>query len=191
MTDLLKHHISKFTTVSDDEWAKIIRYFENIAVGKKENLMTEGQRCKYNYFVLKGILRKFFINEKGVEQTTEFAIESWWMTDHFAFLSQSETQFSIQAVEKCEVLCISKEEMDLLLQNHPIMEKYFRSVYQKAYAASQMRLKFLHNFSREELYYHFRDSQPEFLQRVPQYLVASYLGFTPEYLSEIRKKNNS
>jgi hypothetical protein len=81
--------------------------------------------------------------------------------------------------------------MDKLLEEHPLMEKYFRCVYQKAYAATQMRLKFLHNYSREELYYHFRDSQPAFLQRVPQYLVASYLGFTPEYLSEIRKKNIS
>jgi CRP-like cAMP-binding protein len=191
MTDLLKNHINKFATVSDDEFSKIIAYFETVKAAKKENLMAEGQRCKYNYFVLKGILRKFFINDKGIEQTTEFAIESWWMTDNFAFIEQSETEFFIQAVEKCEVLSISKEKMDKLLKEHPLMEKYFRCVYQKAYVATQMRLKFLHNYSREELYYHFRDSQPAFLQRVPQYLVASYLGFTPEYLSEIRKKNIS
>jgi CRP-like cAMP-binding protein len=66
---------------------------------KKQNLMTEGEICRSMYFVVKGCLRKFFINEKGVEQTTEFAIENWWITDTFAYERQSVSNFSIQSVE--------------------------------------------------------------------------------------------
>jgi hypothetical protein len=71
------------------------------------------------------------------------------------------------------------------------MERYFRFVYQRAFASSQLRMKYIYDFSKEEMYKHFRDNFPEFIQRIPQYLLASYLGFTPEYLSEIRSKTRS
>jgi len=191
MLEQFKKHLDKFIKISDDEFVDITNYFELQKLKKKENLMTEGQVCKANYFVLDGILRKFFINEKGVQQITEFAIENWWMTDTFSYINQTATEFYIQAVHPTEVLVIRQQAYDELLEKHPVLEKYFRMVYQKAYAAAQMRIKFLYEYSREELYRQFLKNQPAFLQRVPQYLVASYLGFTPEYLSEIRKKNFS
>ena len=188
MADILKQHIQKFTEITDEQFAEVRSYFTLKRIAKKENLLVEGQTCKAHYFVLKGILRKFFVNNKGVEHTTEFAIENWWMTDHFSIIQQSPSHFFIQAVEKAELLSISGESYDKLLRTHPVMETYFRHIYQRAYAAAQMRIKFQYEHTREELYHHFRKSQPDFLQRVPQYLIASYLGFTPEYLSEIRKK---
>lgn len=191
MSEQFKKHLDKFIKISDDEFADITGYFEQQTLKKKENVLTEGQICKASYFVLDGILRKFFINEKGVQQTTEFAIENWWMTETFSYINQTATEFYIQAVLPTEVLVIRQHALDDLLEKHPVMEKYFRMVYQKAYAAAQMRVKLLYEHSREELYRQFLKNQPAFLQRVPQYLVASYLGFTPEYLSEIRKKNFS
>jgi CRP-like cAMP-binding protein len=191
MSQILQVHINKFVAISDAEFDDILHYFQTQTFKKKENLLVEGQISKSNYFVLKGILRKFFVNEKGIEQTTEFAIENWWMTETFSFLQQSPTEFYIQAVENADVLSIHRDAQEKLLAEHPKMERYFRCVYQKAYAAAQMRIKFLYDYSREDLYHHFRSRQPEFLQRVPQYLIASYLNFTPEYLSEIRKKNVS
>lgn len=191
MLEQFKIHIKKFAEVSDAEFSAISTYFQPQSVKKKENLLAEGEVCKANYFVVKGILRKFFINEKGVEHTTEFAIENWWMTETFAYLNQSPSEFYIQAVEPAELLVIHRSRYEDLLRNHPLMEKYFRCIYQKAYGATQMRIKFHYEHSREELYHHFRTREPQFLQRVPQYLIASYLGFTPEYLSEIRKKSIS
>ncbi|WP_333577422.1 Crp/Fnr family transcriptional regulator [Sphingobacterium sp.] len=191
MLEQFKKHLNKFITVSDGEFKAIAGYFEMQTLKKKENLLTEGQVCKASYFVLEGILRKFFINEKGVQQTTEFAIENWWMTETFSYINQTPTEFYIQSVQASQVLIIRQKAYDDLLEKHPAMERYFRMVYQKAYAAAQMRVKMLYEHSREELYRQFLKNQPAFLQRVPQYLIASYLGFTPEYLSEIRKKNFS
>ena len=191
MEEELKAHLEKFVCVSNEEWKQIVTYFKRVGYRKKENLIQEGQICKSNFFVIKGILRKFFINEKGVEQTTEFAIENWWLTDTFSFLNGSKTDFYIQAVEPVEVMQVKREDYINLLEEHPKLEKYFRCIYQKAFAATQMRIKFIYNYSREDLYHHFSTSQPEFLQRVPQYLIASYLNFTPEYLSEIRRKSIS
>jgi len=125
---MLKTQINKFINISDEEFADIIKYFQAQTFKKKENLLNEGQVCKVNYFVLKGILRKFFINEKGVEQTTEFAIENWWMTETFSYLNQTPTGFYIQAVENAEVLAIHQNAYNNLLEKHPIMEKYFRCI---------------------------------------------------------------
>jgi CRP-like cAMP-binding protein len=185
---MMKQHISKFVELTDDEYDEISQYFELIDVKKKQVLHEVNTICRHNYFVVKGCLRMFFVAENGAEQTTQFAIENWWLTDLFSFQRQANSEFCIQAVEPSKVLRISKPEADTLLENHPVMEKYFRHVYQSAAAAAQLRVKFFRQYTREQLYIHFSEAFPEFNQRVPQYLVASYLGFTPEYLSEIRNR---
>lgn len=191
MPELFKAHLQKFITITDEEFALIINYFEIKNFSKKEILLEEGQICRHNYFVLKGLLRKFFINEKGIEQTTDFALETWWMTDNFSFERKIPADFSIQTVEKSEVLTISNDSQEKLLNDFPIMEKYFRIVYQRAFAANQRRVKFIFSYSKEDFYFSLLKQYPAFVQRVPQYLIASFLGFTPEYLSEIRKKSIS
>ena len=191
MNEQLTKHISKFVAVGDDELVEINRFFKVVNVKKKANLLVAGDTCNQTFFVSKGLLRKFFISDKGVENTTEFALENWWMTDVLSFTNRHSSEFYIQAVENAEVLSLSRENYQRLLHQHPAMEKYFRCIFEKAYGAAQMRIKYQYDFSREELYHHFRLRHPEFLQRVPQYLIASYLGFTPEYLSEIRRKSLS
>ncbi len=188
MSQIFKSHLGKFIQITDEEFALILDYFEVQNFRKKEILLEEGQICKSNYFVLKGLLRKFFINEKGVEQTTDFALETWWMTDNFSFERKTPADFSIQTVEKSEVLTISCESQEKLLNDFPIMEKYFRIVYQRAFAANQRRVKYIFTYSKEDFYFSLIKQYPDFVQRVPQYLIASFLGFTPEYLSEIRKR---
>lgn len=191
MSEILKKHLEKFIEINEEEFLKIAAFFKTISVRKKENLLIEGAICKSHYFVLEGCLRKFFINEKGVEQTTEFAIENWWITDNIAYEHGLASPFYIQAVENSKIISIDRDKQEQLLEEFPKMERYFRFIYQRAYAASQMRIKYLYEFSKEEFYEQLCKQQPEFVQRIPQYLIASFLGFSPEYLSEIRKKKRS
>lgn len=191
MWTIFKTHINKFAKVSNDEFEEIIKFFNTRDVAKKENLLEEGHVCRYHFFVLNGLLRKFYINEKGIEQTTEFAIETWWITDNIAYEHKLPSQFYIQAVERSTILYITQENQEKLLQTFPVMERYFRFIYQRAYAAAQMRVKYLYSLSKEEFYLQAVERHPEFVQRVPQYLIASFLGLTPEYLSEIRKRRIS
>jgi len=191
MSEQLISHLTKYIEIDSEDIPLILAYFQHVRLHKKENILEEGQICKANYFVVKGCIRLFFVNEKGVEQTTQFAIENWWLTDHFAFQNHQISGFYIQAVENTDLIALSLQSQEELFIQFPQMEKYFRLIYQRAYAASQLRMKYQYDFSREELYHHFNDRFPEFIQRIPQYLLASYLGFTPEYLSEIRKKKRS
>lgn len=189
--DTFKAHLDKFIMISEEEYVSIFSFFYILDVNKKQNILLEGEICKSKYFVLKGCLRKFFVNEKGVEQTTEFAIENWWITDTFAYERQVPSQFNIQSVEKSIILVIDAQAQEELLEKHPIMERYFRIIYQRAYAAAEKRIRYIYEMTKEEYYVHFSTLYPWFIQRIPQYLIASFLGFTPEYLSEIRAKLRS
>jgi CRP-like cAMP-binding protein len=188
MTENLKDHITRLNNIPEQDLIKILSYFSVIEINKKQNLLIEGQICKHNYFVDKGCLRLFFINEKGMEQTIQFALENWWLADYSSFSAQKPSEFYIQAVEKSTIIMLSFEAQEELLKQFPQMERYFRLIHQRAHAASQFRIRTLYGFSREETYHLFVKRYPEFVQRIPQYLLASFLGFTPEYLSEIRKK---
>jgi CRP-like cAMP-binding protein len=191
MLGKLEEHIRKLLKTDPEELPEIITCFKPVLARRKENLLTEGKICSENYFVEKGCLRLYFVNEKGIEQTVQFALENWWLSDYSSFGSGKPSGFQIQAVEQSELLSINEVEQGILLDRFPVMEKYFRLVHQRAHAAYQFRIKSLYDLSREELYHQFNDRYPEFVQRIPQYLLASFLGFTPEYLSEIRRKNLS
>ncbi|WP_353718367.1 Crp/Fnr family transcriptional regulator [Dyadobacter sp. 676] len=185
-------HISKFGSIDAGKLAEIGQYFEARTFKKRELLLEEGQRCNEKFFIVKGCVNLFYLRQNGVEQTIDFALENWWTTDFMAFQNGGTAQFSIRAIETTEVLSISAARQREMLANEiPELHGYFHAVFQRAYAASQVRIRKLYELSKEELYHDFISSYPAFIQRVPQYLLASFLGFTPEYLSEIRKKSLS
>lgn len=181
-------HLKKYISLNDDDLQILSSYAKTVSLKKKEFLLQEGQICKANYFTEKGLLRMYFINDKGVEQITQFALENWWIADYMSFTMQSPAHFYIQAVENAEVVVIEHHNQEELIKQIPQLEKYFRIIIQRAYAASQMRFKYFYDYSKEENYRQFVSLFPEFVQRIPQYMLASYLGLTPEYLSELRKK---
>jgi len=184
----LAAHIRKFAFLSEEEEAVLLTHVKLLQIKKKTLLLKEGQVCKANYFVEKGCLRLFFVDERGAEQTAQFAIENWWMTDYASFCNRVPSQFFIQAVEDSAIIAIERNKQEELFAKLPPLERYFRQVLENSYAASQQRIRYMFSLSKENMYKHFSASFPVFVQRVPQYMLASYLGLTPEYVSEIRKK---
>ncbi len=189
MSSILQKHIGQYVKLDQAGYTALLKYFQVFKVKKKQDLLTVG-KISPNLFVAKGCVRMFFVNEKGAEQTVQFAIENWWISDYMSYSSQKRSEYTIQAVEASEVLAIDLASQEKLLKEFPVMERYFRLMHQRALAASQHRIKVIYGSSREQLYRDFAKRYPEFVQRVPQYLLASFLGFTPEYLSEIRKKRS-
>jgi CRP/FNR family transcriptional regulator len=181
-------HIQKFVPLTDEEEKLLLSYLRCFSVKKKEHILKEGQICMANYFVAKGCLRLYYITEEGTEQIVQFAIDNWWLSDLMSLDVQKPSQFNIQAVEVSDIVAVDKKIQEELFAKLPKMERYFRIVLQKAYAASVMRFRYIFTQSAEERFQHFITSFPEFVQRVPQYMLASYLGFTPEFLSKLRAK---
>jgi len=184
----LTAHIKKFCSIAPDKLSLLEPCFEHRTFRKKDFLLEEGFHCHEKFFIVKGCVQVCYLKQNGVEQTIDFAIENWWTSDFAAFQQGAVAQLSIRAVEPTEALCITAARQRELLDKVPELSAYFHLIFQKAYAAAQIRIRILYELSKEELYRQFSQDFPDFVQRVPQYLLASFLGFTPEYLSEIRKK---
>ncbi len=191
MSHALLDHIQKFISLAPDSRLKVPEYFERMEVEKKEILLPANQLCDRLYFVERGCVHAFFIDQHGVEKSIQFALENWWISDYQAFYKKKSTDASIQTVEESVVWSISREKYTALLRDHPEMESYFRQMYEIGYGAVITRLKYLFNYSKEEIFYNFSEQFPYFVQRVPQYILATYLGLTPEYLSKLRAKRRS
>ncbi|EHQ29230.1 Crp/Fnr family transcriptional regulator [Mucilaginibacter paludis] len=188
MYNSLIEHINKFAQLNAEEAELITKSVSLKIIKKKDFLLKPGQVCKSNYFVIKGCLRLYFINRKETEHITQFAIENWWITDQDSFDHQLPSDNYLQAVENTTVIVLEKAVLDDLFIRVPQLERYFRLILQMVYTAWQRRIKYIYNQTDEERYRLFSQRFPEFMQRVPQYMIASYLGFTPQFLSKIRAK---
>lgn len=191
MNTALFQHINKFVALEANEFERISLYFTRKNVEKKELLMRLGDHIIHDYFVLSGCLQMYFIDNEGKEHTIQFALKGWWLADYLSLQKKKPTEFYIQAVENSALLSISPTKRDELFRAFPKMESYFRAVYQIAYGTYQTRMKYILSYSKEEIYFKFRDSFPEFVNSVPQYLLASYLGLSAEYVSKLRRKDIS
>src|SRR5690606_7148682 len=160
----LKHHINRFTQIADQEFDDMSPYFEVREARKKEILLQADNICNDHFFVVTGCLRMYFLNKKGIEHTTEFALENWWLTDQMAYINKEYTTCYIQAVETSTVLKLSKSAEEKIIQYYPAMKEYFLHIYQKAFAAAQKRSMFFREYSREDLFLHFNSNFPKFIQ---------------------------
>ncbi|WP_341842711.1 Crp/Fnr family transcriptional regulator [Chitinophaga caseinilytica] len=191
MISELTAHIRKFSPLPADADAILADYIELRTFRKKEMLLRAGHVCNANYFIVKGLCRSFQLSEKDTEIINHFAIENWWITDYFSLESRKPSEFSIQAIEDTQCAVLYRERQDELFDTLPQFERYFRIISQRALAAALQRVMYIFGNTGEERYEHFRASFPEFVQRVPQYMLASYLGLTPEFISKIRAKRNA
>ena len=189
--DELYAHLNTYCAVTPDDFRHIQSFFQLRHVGKKEELYQAGRPNLHHFFVVRGCLQMYFITRRGVESTLQFAIENWWMTDYLAWQGGRSSEFSIQAVEDSVVLEINRESQSELLRAYPVLETYFRKVYEIAYGAAIMRVKFMMAYSKKEIFFYFREAHPEFTRKVPQQLLAGYLGLTPEYLSKLRQERDT
>lgn len=183
-------HIEKYVQLDPRQQQQFCEKLECIKLKKKEFLLEPGKLCKGNYFIVKGCVRQFLINQKLNEQIIHFGIEHWWIADQDSLLNNQPSACYIQAIEETELLLIREKERINLFKEIPPLETYFRIMMQKSFVASQRRIGFIFNLTEEERYRHFSKLYPGFVQRVPQYMLASYLGFTPQFLSRLRAKKD-
>jgi len=191
MKDHLIAHINKFVKLDEQEASVVCEDVGLIKVKKKQFILRTDEICRANYFVSKGCMRLYFINRNGQEQITQFGLENWWIADYSSLETGQPSIYYIQAIEDAELISLSKKTMEELLQKVPKLERYFRIIFQKAHTASMRRFEYLRDQTDEERYRQFVSLFPGFVQRIPQYMLASYLGFTPQFLSKIRGKKES
>lgn len=187
MKDQIKKYFNRYVDFNDVEITEIYSKLTSEIFQKKDYLLKEGQICKSNYFIINGLVRSFYINNKGNEKITQFALENWWITNIESYIKNVPSYLSIQAIEKTTVLTINKKEVEKLYKSIPKLERFFRIVTENMLIAIQRRSDIYLQMKSKERYDNLIQHFPNFAQRVPQYMIASYLEITPEYLSELRK----
>lgn len=186
--ELLFSHIKRFTTLNPDQEKLLISKLKYHKVSRKDFLLKEYEVCSCYYFVTKGCLRFYRNTENGFEQILQFAIPGWWISDFQSFETEKPSEYFIQAVQNTEMLVLHHSDYQQLFTDVPVLNNYFRLMMQKAYTASLKKMELILCESAEERYLQFINSFPDFVQIVPQYMLASFLGFTPQFMSMLRAK---
>jgi len=188
MTEIFKNNISQHITLSEDESAQFYSLFQKKIIKKRQFLLREGEICKFEGFVIKGLFKTYHIDSDGIEQILNFATEDWWITDIDSFTNELPSQLNIEALEDSEVLIISKKDKEFAYKNLPKIEKLFRVMTQKTHVALQRRM--IDNLSKtsEKRYTDFIEKYPQLYQRLTNVQIAAYLGISHEFVSRIRKK---
>lgn len=190
MTDLLKNHIEKkiHQTLSENEFSQFERLIFEKSFDKKGLLVEEGYFSNYIYFIEKGACYSYLTDKKnGDKHVVQLAIEDYWISDLYSFFSGKKAIYTIEAIEPTKVLALNKEGFRKACDTIPVFDRFFRILIQNAYVALQQRIAKTISEDGENLYKEFSKINPGFIQRIPQYLIASYLGVQPESLSRIRK----
>ncbi|WP_428664863.1 Crp/Fnr family transcriptional regulator [Runella sp.] len=184
----LRKHIEQVTAISDEEFEYIKSFFSLKRVRKNQYLINEGDEVKYEFFVLSGIYKVFFVDEQGKEFILQFAQENWWMSDYCAFFKQKNATMYVECMEDGEVLFCSLQAREKLSAELHKIEHFFRIKLTNGYVALQERIKLLLSSTPQQRYEAFSKLYPDLIQRVPKKFIAEYLGVSRETLSRLYSK---
>jgi CRP-like cAMP-binding protein len=171
-----------------DEIDLIQSFFVVKKFRKRQYFLQEGEICKYTSFIIRGAMRQYVVDEKGEEHIINLFIENWWASDRESLLNQTPSKYFIDAWEETEVLRVTKTDLTYLVDNIPTLTEWIRKLDANFAIASQNRISAAISLPAEERYYDLERTHPEFLQRFPQHIIASYLGVNRETLSRIRSR---
>lgn len=183
----LKNKISNYVKLSEEDMNFTVGFYKKKKLEKNEILIQPGRFVRHWYFVEKGCL-VFYTMKDGNEKILEFFTEGDFFTDIHSYLREKPSNVYFRATEPGEIFYISKENVQKSFDYSHMIERFGRLSMQDTFIKTYKRVAHLNYLSNEERYLRLTRKRPELLQRVPQYMIASYLGLTPVGLSKIRKR---
>lgn len=187
MSLLLRQQFEAIIDLTDQEFDYILTHFAPKKLKKNSFLLQVGQQHVSKYFVTKGILKSYYIDKNDKEYILQFAEADWWITDYKAFFNETEASIYIDCITDCELLAITKGNLEKLASEFHKMEHFFRVKSNAGYVASQERILTMLNLNAIERFNNFLNLYPNFLQTIPKYLIASYIGVSREMLSRMTR----
>ena len=186
MNTYLEKFIAKYVSLSDTELEDIAGKFKSKVVKKNNYLLKQGDTCKDLVFVESGCLRLYYLKD-DIEVSVWFAFQQSSAIEIYSFISESPSNYFLQAIEDSEVLCLPKTELDKLYQYQPKMQEMMRNFWEDVILNLINRFTALQKDSAEKRYIDLLN-KPAYLETIPQKYLASFIGVTPTSLSRIRKQ---
>jgi CRP-like cAMP-binding protein len=184
----LLEYINKFVSLTLEEETILRSKIVHRRYLKDQYIAQQGDICKSANFIISGCTKTFYMDPEGQEHIVMFSIEDWWTSDLGSFITQAPGDFNVQCLEVTHLIQFTHDNIEELYRQIPKLERLFRKIIERAFVASQKRI--IRNFSltAKERYQIFKQTFPEIDQRVPQYMIASYLGISKEFLSKIKSQ---
>ncbi len=184
----LLDYINRVVELTEEEEQILVGLISTRKLLKGQYFLQQGDICKFSGFVASGCTKTFYVDDEGQEHVVMFSIEDWWTSDMGSYIAQKPADFNVQCLEKTELIQFSFEQQEEMLRRIPKLERFFRIIIERAFVASQKRVVRNLSMSAKDRYLFFRNEYPKIEQRIPQYLIASYLGITKEFLSKIKSQ---
>lgn len=181
-------NIRRYVDFSEADAARLQAIIKTTRFKKRQFLDQPGYTSNYRNYILQGAFRSFFIDEEGKDHTVQIAIEDWFVSDFYSYITRMPATLYVEALEDSVLLQMRYEDIEGLCKELHSLSEYFRVTTERAFAFSRMRALSNLSKSAEERYLEFNEMYPGIVQRVPQKIVASYLGMSPEFLSKIRSQ---
>jgi CRP/FNR family transcriptional regulator len=186
--DNFKIQIRKITDFSEDECSMFIPYLQKKVINKGAYLLQENQHVNEIAFVEQGVLRLYYLSAEGKEVNNHFFLDNDYAVSYLDFLKNRPSRYYIQALEDCELLTFNSESLQMAYENSKNWELFGRIIAESAYAIATNRFESFLFLSAKERYLQMLNDYPQFIQKIPLYHLASYLGIERESLSRIRKE---
>ncbi len=188
MKNLLINYINQVVHLTLEEEVILKEKVKIRTYLKDQYVVQQGDVCKHVNFIIKGCTKAYYLDNDGQEHVVMFSVENWWASDMGSFITQTPADYNVQCIENTSLIQLEYAIIEDLYEEIPKLERFFRKITERALVASQKRI--VRNFSKtaKERYLIFKESYPEIEQRIPQYMIASYLGITKEFLSKIKSQ---
>lgn len=185
---IISNYVTKLVAITHEEGLEFAAAFTQLNVKKRQFIVQPGFIAPSRYLVVKGSLRAYVVADEGQEHTIQLAIEDWWISDYNSYIFQQPAKMFVMAMEDSLLLQLSYQQESRLKAANPKYETFFRILAERSVASMQRRIVSNLTLSAEERYEQFIETYPSVVSRFPQYVIASYLGMTTEFLSKIRNQ---
>ena len=184
-------NIGKYVSLTQEETEKLISIIRIKKIKKRELIDRPSQVCNYRNSIEKGAFRSYYIDNEGKEHTVQIAIEDWFVSDFYSYITQTPATLFVEALENSIILQMTYDDIEGLCKEIHALSEYFRITTERAFAFSRKRALSNLSLTAEERFLELEQRYPNIVNRVPQKVIASYLGMTPEFMSKVRKNLSS
>lgn len=183
--EILKEHVAKTATLTAEQFDHFFSRFRQKSFKKGETIIATGDKVSDEYFVVKGCLKSFYINDDLKMFILQFAMPTWWASDYNALYNNTRATISVDCITDAEVLCLSVTDREELCKQIHQVEHFFRWRTNRGFLAQQKRLLSLMNKDIKTRYEELMEQYPQLYNLVPKHLIAAYLGVSRETLSRL------
>lgn len=185
--DSILNNIKRYVVLSEEEKKRLTTIIRTTKIRKRQYIDQPGYVCKFRNYIVQGAFRSYYVDKDGKEHTVQIAVEDWFVSDFYSYIAQTPATLYVEALEDSVIFQMNYEDIEGLCKEIQGLSEYFRVTTERAFAFSRNRALSNLSMTAEEKYIELLERYPNIVNRVPQKVIASYLGITPEFLSKIRK----